>query len=143
MTISNITQLLRYAVDTDVFGNRATGTSADPSGNPLNFGVGDGFMAGDLIFVRTGTKVTLDLDISPEVYSVSPSPFNNPNENNSSQFSGIDLSTTAADAAISELITVGDYTSASTITRTNIKRVLTAPLLIRLVNAADLPSAPA
>ena len=68
ITIHNITKLLRYAVDTNVFGNRATGTSADPSGNPINFGVGDGFMAGDLIYVATGTQITLDLDIQAELF---------------------------------------------------------------------------
>jgi hypothetical protein len=139
ITISNITKLLRHAVDANIFGNRASGTSADPSGNPLNFGVGDGFMAGDLIYVPTGTKLTLDLDISPELYS---SPFNNPNENNSSTFSGIDSTTTSADATITNMVISGDYSSVSTITRTNVKRVLTAALLIRLVNSADLPAPP-
>jgi hypothetical protein len=146
IVISNITQLLRYAVDTNVFSNRdpsgnsvPNNDSADPSGNTYNFGVGDGFMAGDLIWVPTGTQITLDLDISAEIYE---NPFNNPNSSTASTFSGLDTSTTATDSAITTLVTSGDYSSVSTVTRKNINRVLKAPLLIRLANAADLPAAP-
>ena len=140
ITIHNITKLLRYAVDTNVFGNRYTGTSADPSGNPINFGVGDGFMAGDLIYVATGTQITLDLDIQAELFI---DPFNNPNTSVSSTFSGINTTSTSTDAAITEMVITGDYSSISSITRNNIKRVLKAPLLIRLVNPLDLPAPPA
>jgi len=143
IVISNITQLLRYAVDTNVFGNRdptgETINSADPSGNPYNFGVGDGFMAGDLIWIPTGTQITLDLDISAEIYE---SPFNNPNDTTASTFSGFDTATTTDDQAITSLVTNGDYSSISTVTRRNINRVLKAPLLIRLANVQDLPVAP-
>ena len=145
IVISNITQLLRYAVDTNVFNNRdptgETINSADPSGNAYNFGVGDGFMAGDLIWVPTGTQITLDLDITSEIYT---GPYNNPNTSISSTFGGLNATITASDAAIAAMtVTNGDYSSVSTVTRKNINRVLRAPLLIRLVNEADLPAAPA
>jgi hypothetical protein len=145
IVISNITQLLRYAVDTNVFGNRDTTgetiNSADPSGNTYNFGVGDGFMAGDLIWVPTGTQITLDLDITSEIYT---SPYNNPNTSISSTFGGLNATITASDAAIAAMsVTNGVYSSSSTVTRKNINRVLKAPLLIRLVNLADLPEPPA
>lgn len=140
ITISNITQTLRYAVDTNVFGNRASGTSMDPNGNIINYGVGDGFLAGDLIYVKLGTKITLDLDIEAELFS---SPFNNPNENNTSTFTGLDsvglnTLTTSQDSAITNLVVSGDYSSASTVTRKNINRILKAPLLIRLANPSDI-----
>jgi hypothetical protein len=113
--------------------------SADPSGNTYNFGVGDGFMSGDLIWVPTGTQITLDLDISAEIYE---SPFNNPNASVGSTFSGFNTTTSNADGAITTLLTSGNYSSVSTVTRKNINRVLKAPLLIRLANAIELPAAP-
>ena len=136
ITINNITQLLRYAVDTNVFGNRTpSGTGADDPSNAGNFGVADGFQDGDLIYVKEGTQITLDVDISPELFS---SPFNNPNATEASTFAGIGGTntvaglTTSQDASITSMVVTGDYSSVSTVTRTNIKRVLKAPLLIRL-----------
>lgn len=139
ITIGNITQLLRYAVDTNVFGNRdPAGTGSGDTANPGNFGVADGFRDGDLIYVKEGTQITLDVDISPELFS---SPFNNPNATEASTFAGIGGTntvaglTTSQDASITSMIVTGDYSSISTVTRTNIKRVLKAPLLIRLTTA--------
>ncbi len=139
ITISNVTQLLRYAVDTNVFGNRdPSGSGAGDTNNTGNFGVADGFRDGDLIYVPTGTQITLDLDISPELFS---SPFNNPNVDQTSTFAGIGgtntvAGLTAADSTITSMVVTGDYSSVSTVTRTNIKRVLKAPLLIRLTATA-------
>jgi hypothetical protein len=136
ITIGNITQLLRYAVDTNVFGNRdPAGTGADDPNNVGNFGVADGFQDGDLIYVKEGTQITLDVDISPELFTT---PFNNPNATEASTFAGIGGTntvaglTTSQDSAITTMVVTGDYSSVSTVTRTNIKRVLKAPLLIRL-----------
>jgi len=140
ITIGNITQLLRYAVDTDVFGNRnsTSGAGAGDQDNSGNYGVADGFQDGDLIYVKEGTQITLDVDISPELFQ---NPFNNPNTSNSSTFgftNAADVTNTVAgltesqDSAITSMIVTGDYSSISTVTRTNIKRVLKAPLLIRL-----------
>ena len=138
ITIGDVTKLLRYAVDTNVFGNRnPSGTGAGDPNNAGNFGVADGFRDGDLIYVATGTQITLDLDISPELFI---SPFNNPNATEASTFAGIGgtntvAGLTAADSTITSMVKTGDYSSVSTVTRTNIKRVLKAPLLIRLTSA--------
>ena len=139
IVISNITKLLRYAVDSNVVGNRASPVigdgAADDTANTSNFGVGDGFLPGDLIYVSPGTQITLDLDISPELYSP---PFNNPNDSVASTFvfgeNNVADLTVASNSfpTLSSTSTAGDYSSASTITRTNIKRVLKAPLLIIL-----------
>ena len=152
ITISNITQLLRFAVDTDLFGNRTppaadSGTGGDETAvdanNTSNYGVGDGFIEGDLIFVPAGTQITLDLDISPELYI---SPFNNPNTSTSSTFIGangtaLNALTTSQNAIFSSIESDGVFSSTSTVTRNSVRRVLKAPLLIRLVNTANLPVA--
>jgi len=153
ITISNITQLLRFAVDTDLFGNRTppaadsgTGgdeTAIDSQNNTSNYGVGDGFIEGDLIFVPAGTQITLDLDISPELYTT---PFNNPNTSTSSTFIGangtaLNALTASQDTIFSNIESSGVFSSTSTVTRNSVRRVLKAPLLIRLVNTANLPVA--
>lgn len=66
ITVSNITQLLRNAVDANVFGNRDpfSGTTASDPANPANYGVTDGFLENDLIFIpNNGMKVKLELSI--------------------------------------------------------------------------------
>ena len=128
ITISNINQLLRYAVDGNIFsnrdpsGNNGSNDASDPSFN-YNYGVGDGFMAGDLIFVPSGTKITLNLNIAAEAYL----PINNigPSSNY--------LETLRA-AQQSSYQYNGYYTETTNASLTNINRVVTAPLLIRLAN---------
>ena len=128
ITISNINQLLRYAVDGNIFGNRdpsgnnGSNDASDPSFN-YNYGVGDGFMAGDLIFVPNGTKITLNLNIAAEAYL----PINNIGPSSSY------LETLRA-AQQSSYQYNGYYTETTTASLTNINRVVTAPLLIRLAN---------
>ncbi len=111
ITIGNISKLLKYSVDANVFGNR----------NPddKNWGVADGFVPGDLIWVPDGTTITLKLAIDAEAFA----PLNNIG------------STTGAPIA---------QTQSTTFTATNfsleteastelITRVAKAPLLIKLV----------
>jgi hypothetical protein len=137
ITISDITKLLRYAVDFNAFGNRTPGI---PDSASPNIGVGDGFLAGDLIYVAAGTQITLDLDISPELQL---DPFNNLNLTEGSVFGTggstvAGLTTAGSDgfaalpSALAATVVAGSYSNVSTVTRTNIKRVLNAPLLIRL-----------
>ncbi len=124
ITISNINKLLRYAVDANVFGNRTPGTNtgaADPD-NSSNWGVADGFVAGDLIWVPAGTTVTLKLAIDAESFA----PLNN-----------IGVTNTTA-LTQSTNFTTGNFSSSTTATTTLISRVCTAPLLIKLVAAADI-----
>ena len=131
ITISDITKLLRYAVDFNAFGNRTPGA---PDSDSPNIGVGDGFLAGDLIYVAAGTQITLDLDISPELQL---DPFNNLNNTEASVFgtggSTVAGLTSTGATTFSNTVIVGSYSNVSTVTRTNIKRVLNTPLLIRLI----------
>jgi photosystem II stability/assembly factor-like uncharacterized protein len=58
--VSDINKLLRYVVDTNIFNNR----------NPTehNYGIPDGFVAGDLIFIPEGFTISLSVDIEAEPY---------------------------------------------------------------------------
>jgi len=137
ITISNINKLLRYAVDGNIFsnrdpsGNNGSNYASDPSGNDAsndyyfryNYGVGDGFMAGDLIFVPNGTRITLNLNIAAEAYL----PINNIGASSSYLEA---LRTAQRDSYQYN----GYYTETTTASLTNINRVVTAPLLIRLAN---------
>lgn len=116
ITIGSITEILRYAVDANVFGNR------DPSVN--NWGIADKFQPGDLIWVPTGTTVTLKLGIDAESFL----PINNvgPSYGQSTQLS---QDTT---------YTNGNFTSTTSANTTLISRTLTAPLLIKLVAASTI-----
>lgn len=114
ITIGNITEILHYAVDANVFGNR------DPT--VKNWGIEDGFVAGDLIWVPTGTTVTLKLGIDAESFL----PINNVGP------------TQAANLTQQTTYTNGNFTSTTSATTTLISRTLTAPLLIKLVTAATI-----
>ena len=103
ITISNIAKLLKYSVDGNVFGNRDRGTT--------NWGVENGFVAGDLIWVPSGTTITLKLAIDPEALA----PLNN------------------LSASQSTTIGEGIFTQTTEATTELITRVVTAPLLIKLV----------
>jgi len=132
ITISNITQLLRYAVNANVFGNRTpivdlaqntSGTAVDPV-DKNNYGVEDGFIAGDLIWVPAGTTVTLILKIDSESFA----PLNNQGTSNASS--------TAQSQSTS--FTSTNFTMNTQATTELIKRTCTAPLLIKLVNKSTL-----
>lgn len=58
--VNDINRLLEYTVDTNVFNNR----------NPTNknWGVVDGFIAGDLIFIPEGLTIRLSLNIQAETF---------------------------------------------------------------------------
>ena len=65
ITVNDINKLLKFTIDTNVFNNR------DP--RVKNYGMVDGFIAGDLIFIPEGFTISLSLDIETETYS----PINN------------------------------------------------------------------
>lgn len=131
--IGDITQSLRTAVDTNCFGNRTptiidesgiivegSGTAVDPV-NKSNYGVNDGFVAGDLIFVPTGFAITLNVKVQSETLQ------------------GINNTTPTPFRPIRTTVFTGEYTSDSTLsTRTLIDRKSKAPLLIKLVNASTI-----
>jgi hypothetical protein len=116
ITISNITKLLRYAVDSNCFGNRTPDSTAGASGAPTdetNFGVNNGFLPNDLIWVPTGIEVTLKLAIDAESFN----PINNRGPNYVVQDTTVEA---------------GNFSTITSATTTLITRVVKAPMLIRL-----------
>ena len=106
ITIFNVNSIIRNIVETNVFGNR----------NDAHFGVGWGFMAGDLIFIPSGTTTTLQLEIDP---------LNNPALNS--------IGSTNVESVSSTFnYNNGFYSSSASASLTNISQVLTTPLLIIL-----------
>lgn len=103
ITIYNVNNLLQYAVDNNVFGNRA-----NISGNSII----DGFRPGDLILVPSGTTITLNLQI--DLGSSIPSYGLNQVSSTSIKYNDT------------------NYRVSTTAAMNNINRVLTAPLLIEL-----------
>lgn len=113
ITISNISKLLKYVVDGNVFGNR------DPEAS--NWGVEQGFQPGDLIWVPAGTQVVLNLAIDEEALN----PINNAGP--SATFGGR-ATTSESWTSDNEL-----FTRETVATTTLITRTVKAPLLIKLV----------
>ena len=111
ITISNITKLLRFAVDSNCFGNRVP-SGTDPT-DDTNFGVNDGFLANDLIWVPAGITVTLKLAIDAESF--------NPINNRGPTY-------VVQDTTVEE----GNFSSTTSATTTLITRVVKVPMLIRL-----------
>jgi hypothetical protein len=104
ITIYNVNNLLQYAVDTNVFGNRAGVT-----GNSII----DGFKPGDLILVPSGTTITLNLQID---------------------LGSSNIPSYGLNQVSSTTIKYNDsnYRVSTTAAMNNINRVLTAPLVIEL-----------
>ena len=127
ITVSNLTMLLRYAVDTNCFGNRTpsvdpSGRSVDPSYNS-NYGVGDGFLAGDLFWIPSGTTITLKIAIDSEAFL--------PLNNVGASFAATNYSQTTS-------YTGENFTQTTTATTNLITRTVRAPLLIKLANASTI-----
>ena len=179
ITISDINSLLKYSIDRNIFGNRtpqsSTGNSSDISSNytgnsttqeenlfKSNYGMADGFIAGDLIFIPAGTTIKLHLVIDSENFN----PLNNIGPSNVSELigtmdtartmtnqfypdNGSGPSATPQDMMIddtNQFDSNGDpiegapvgtkkiFTEITSASTTNIDRILTAPLLILLDN---------
>jgi hypothetical protein len=116
IVISNITKLLRFAVDSNCFGNRVPASTAGTSGaatDEINFGVNNGFLANDLIWVPAGITVTLKLAIDAESFN----PINNRGPNYVVQDTTVEA---------------GNFSSTTSATTTLITRVVKVPMLIRL-----------
>lgn len=155
VTVSNITSLLRNAVDANPFGNRnsQTGTTASDPYDRSNYGVTDGFFADDLFFIpANGFQITLKLGIDSEAFLT---PLNNAgstfmNTTNTATAggaysSGIDVSgvtdtsfnansTTQSQQIAGASTTNTTFVSQTSVSTTLIQRVVQAPLLIRLMN---------
>jgi hypothetical protein len=131
ITIYNVNNIIRFAVDSNVFSNRdpVHGTTASDPTDHANYGLGDGFYAGDLILVPTGTTITLNLGIDLEAYN----PINNIGPTNVSainQLSNFNQKYLLPGSTGYP----GPYSEATTASMSNISRTLTAPLLIKLDN---------
>lgn len=131
--------------------------SSDPSGNAYiksitssvvdpsyqyNFGVGDGFMANDLIFVREGITMKVEVKIEEEAFT----PINNigPFNTNALKTSQQTVFNSFATDASSNIHLggvqngptpiEGTFTLNDEVKRTSINRTVQAPLVIRLAN---------
>jgi len=137
ITIPNVTEVLRFAVDSNCFNNRTpavtsaagSNTSTDPT-DRSNYGVQDGFIAGDLIWVPTGTTVTLGVGIDSEAVS---SALNNIGPAATSAL----ISQLNSSVALNYTQSGAPFSSQTSATLTKISRTLTAPLVIRLDNLSN------
>jgi len=144
MIVSGITQLLRYALDANPFGNRSTDSPyiASDSVDAKNFGVTDGFYPNDLFFIpNNGFQITLKLNIDSEAFTA---PLNNINSAAPGQTGNYirddtgSSTTTGTDATASQTATIS---TSRTVTTTLLQRVVSAPLLIRLQETAGVDKA--
>jgi len=132
--------------------------SSDPSGNAYiktlagtvvdasyqyNFGVGDGFIANDLIFVRAGIRMKVEVQIAPEAFL----PINNIGPLNTTALRTSQQSTFqnfATDASNNIILggiqnpnvpgIEGVFSLEDIVERTSITRTVQVPLVIRLAN---------
>jgi photosystem II stability/assembly factor-like uncharacterized protein len=110
VSISDINKLLKYVVDTNIFNNR------NPSIH--NWGVVDGFVAGDLVFIPAGFTIALSVDIEAETYL----PINN-------------VGPSYLNSIRNRLNwTRGYVTRTTTATTTNITQTTTVPILLVLTD---------
>jgi hypothetical protein len=126
ITISNINASLRYAVNTNAFGNRDPNSISVPySSDPINihnFGLGDGFMAGDLIYAPTGISIGLNTSLKPNF-------FNTPDTPNG-------LEDTVNQTNYQNLVANTDATAYNIVLDPSanlLQRTITVPLLIKLI----------
>ena len=114
--------------------------TTDPS-YQADWGMADGFVAGDLIFVPAGTTMSFHLVIDSELFN----PANNIgpanlgfNPDGSVRVGSLTYATNTSTAIVTTnpyyTVALGQYTTTSTATALNIDRTLTAPLLIKLDN---------
>lgn len=132
--------------------------SSDPSGNAYiktlaggvvdasfqyNFGVGDGFMANDLIFVRSGIRMKVEVKIDQEAFMPinNIGPLNTTALKTSQQSTFQNFSTDASNNIILGGVQnpnvqgiEGVFTLEDVVERTSITRTVQVPLVIRLAN---------
>lgn len=125
--LSDLTETLRYAVEFNPFGNR------DPCSNlyanaidpifPTNYGINDGFLADDLIFIpQNGFTIQMNLNI-----------------NYRNTLGAINVNLLALNPHVNKLMRevegteLSIFNSLTTQTKSYIGRVISTPLLIRLV----------
>jgi hypothetical protein len=123
ITIDNVVEILRSAVDGNYFGNRdpsGGATASDPSDNS-NYGVADGFLDGDIIWVPQGATINLSMGVDSEIIGAWLN-----NVGNEQLLSSSTSSTADSGAILSE---------STTSSLSNISRTKSIPLVIKLVNS--------
>jgi hypothetical protein len=120
ITVSNINSILRFACLNNPFGNRVGGSKT----------IADGFLANDLIYVPSGTTITLvakiiNSDVTPN--NIVP----NDLQDIISKTNNI---TNAPDTYGPPDFSNGYYSQTTTFTASQIKRVIQVPLLLVLKN---------
>jgi hypothetical protein len=105
-------ELLNYVTYSNPFNNR---NPFDNNGN--SFSIQDGFIEGDIIFIPNGITITLNLDVISNQITLNPLGY--------LQLAQLNASTNSVN---------GYFSVNTTTTNTNIKRVVKAPLLIKLMN---------
>jgi hypothetical protein len=154
---ANHTGMGGILVNHGVFDNPVA-DSSDPSGNAYiktlaggvvdasyqyNFGVGDGFMANDLIFVRSGIRMKVEVKIDQEAFMPinNIGPLNTTALKTSQQSTFQNFSTDASNNIILGGVQnpnvpgiEGVFTLEDVVERTSITRTVQVPLVIRLAN---------
>jgi len=110
-TIENVSEKFRYIVDTDIFDNRGS----------AGYGIEDGFIANDLIYLADGITVTIKVDIEEEFYS----PKNNVGPTNLQ----------AVDSTINYFDASNNVRKVTTYSTSNITQSYTVPILFILTSA--------
>jgi hypothetical protein len=140
IAIDNITALLRNAVDANPFGNRdpSGGTTAIDPADRSNYGVTDGFMPGDLIFIPDkGFTITMNLNIDYKT-TINNYVSNNVGPGNAVTFqSGQDASWNDTSFNSGNAVVPSTFHETTVTTTSLLSRTVAAPLLIRLI---DRPS---
>jgi hypothetical protein len=114
--------------------------TTDPS-YQADWGMADGFVAGDLIFVPAGTTVSLHVVLDTELFA----PLNNIgpvnlgfNADGTIRVGSLTYATNQQTALVTTNpyynVALGQFTTDSSATTLNIDRTLTAPLMIKLAN---------
>ena len=122
VTVNGIKEMMYYCVSTNPFGNRDPSGNANTSSDPTNrnhYTLADGFLQSDLIYIPNGVTVTLTVNVNNNDIMLT--------SNGQSQLPSIntDYNNLAGNNLFSQKTTVSD---------TNIKSVVKAPLLFKLKN---------
>jgi len=140
--LSNINGILRYACDSNCFGNRdaQNGTTALDPNFRSNYGLTDGFMEGDLIFIpENGFAITLNLNIN---YSTQLNTYigNNIGVSNAATKQGeLNVSGEAGDTTTADG-NRADFHATTVTSKNLLSRTVSCPLLIRMVDSVSSSS---
>ena len=137
--LSNINGILRYACDSNCFGNRnaQSGTTAIDPNFRSNYGLTDGFMEGDLIFIpENGFAITLNLNIN---YSTQLNTYigNNIGVSNAATKQGELNASGEADDTTTADGNKADFHATTVTSKNLLSRTVSCPLLIRMVDSVS------